>query len=583
MNLLRKRSKKLSLSQKIILVILSLPFIPQILFCFNSHHDGLILTTVRMLRKNWAQNGEWPFNQYGAFWAFPYTLLTYPLPDHLLLIGLRIVAILSYLLTGFLTWKIASRVDSYKNEIGFFALVIFLASQPFFSGLGMLAWPSAICMPLVAAVALLTMDSIKYFENHELRKGLANIFIVGLVIPFILFSRTQIGIILFLAVAAILVFLRNYKSFILYLLGTFFGLITFLFILWSHGWIRDALTDQLSYGSLYLKTGSVDGYASKPIFTTLGSLAILLTLLNLNLILNILKKLTPRILITWAFLSTLGLYGLFMLVLYRRTPSILFTFTIISRRFWVSIVIGATAYYFIQQVKMTAEKLKVRKKLDLLQKIRNILVLVSIVALLQAYPLMDAAHTWWGAVPAAVILGEILCDSRWREFFSARITTKLRAVLVAILLVMTLGLDLLHFTYPGQKMFPSSFQSGIITDSITVDDEVALQAFFTKNIPIHSRVLNLCMNSDVYFSINHFTPASRLFVVWPNFLEIDSYRKNLTNSTPDYVVSCMPSRILKLDPTYQQILVSNFKDPKVSARWQDQLGEVWTIWKDRPL
>ena len=84
-------STKIPLIWKIILLLEILIWIPLIFIGFDSHHDGLILTTVNMIHDSIRNRGEWPFNQYGPFWAIPFVLFTYFLPNALVFTTLRII------------------------------------------------------------------------------------------------------------------------------------------------------------------------------------------------------------------------------------------------------------------------------------------------------------------------------------------------------------------------------------------------------------------------------------------------------------------------------------------------------------
>ena len=75
--------------EKIVLILLSLAWAPLSFYNFDSHHDGLILSTVTLTKSALISGGEYPFNQYGPIWAIPFVVLSFIMNSELLFISMR--------------------------------------------------------------------------------------------------------------------------------------------------------------------------------------------------------------------------------------------------------------------------------------------------------------------------------------------------------------------------------------------------------------------------------------------------------------------------------------------------------------
>jgi hypothetical protein len=106
-----------------------LPFIN-----FDEHHDGLILSTIRLTKTALIQGGEYPFNQYGPFWVLPFVLLSLLVPNVFLFLGVRFLTVFFYIISAFLLWKIARLFLNHK--LANVVVILFLGSQPFVSEYG---------------------------------------------------------------------------------------------------------------------------------------------------------------------------------------------------------------------------------------------------------------------------------------------------------------------------------------------------------------------------------------------------------------------------------------------------------------
>lgn len=558
-------------------ILLSLPFFIEIFYCFNPHHDGLMLTTVRLTRDSLLHGGDWPFNQYGSFWVFPYTLITFWVPDSLLLIALRAVAVICYLVTAILLWKLSLRVA--ERKVGLVAILIFLASQPFFSGLGLLPWPSAIAMPLMTSITLLIegISSSRAYTNRHIK---LHAFLAGALIPMLIGTRVQIGLLILITSILFISFFQGIKVLSLFLFSAVTVSLVFMAFLNNFGWLRDSLYDQFVYGSTYLKAGSVDGYSSKPIFTTLGVCAFILSFIfGKSLMRNLVVKYGLNRILAVSLLLGISMYLIFVRILFLRNPSYLFTFTIISRRFWTSLVLGAIAFSLIQQIVRSARALRLKKFRDIELQKRNLLVVFSLVAITQSLPLLDAAHTWWGSAPGVLLVAIVLRERFGFEFLSRKGADNLIKLMVISLLCFTLILDFLHFSYPGQKFYANSLFALNRSDSLTVNSEEKLQNFFQQKLQPGDHILNLCPDTNVFFKEDFVTPSSRIFVYWPNFKDLEEYKKLLTVKTPNAIVYCTPPNTPNLDPAALRLMNTVAPKRELVGDWTDDLGESWKIWR----
>ena len=93
--------------QRILIILLTLIWAPLLFLNFDSHHDGLMLTTINSLRAALTGGQDWPFNQYGSFWAFPYVMFSYLFPSSMTFFSMRLLAVLCYLLSGYLLFRLA--------------------------------------------------------------------------------------------------------------------------------------------------------------------------------------------------------------------------------------------------------------------------------------------------------------------------------------------------------------------------------------------------------------------------------------------------------------------------------------------
>ena len=122
----------------------------------------------------------------------------------------------------------------------------------------------------------------------------------------------------------------------------------------------------------------------------------------------------------------------------------------------------------------------------------------------------------------------------------------------------------------------------IWTSKIQAGEMYTLQEYFKKTIPAKSSVLNLCPESDVFFSSGLFSASTRQFIFWPRFHALKYMKKDFINANPDYVVSCH-SEVeadyrIDLDK-FEALYGRNFSKKVLVSYRQNLDGRDWQIWK----
>jgi hypothetical protein len=580
--IISEKSARIPLLWKIILFVQIVVWIPLPFLGFDSHHDGLILTTVHMLREAILNGGAWPFNQYGPFWAMPFVLGTIAFPSEWTFTIIRIMTVGFYLLTGLLVYKCAKIISTVK--IAFISVLIFFLSQPFLTDYGsaLVPWPSAVIMPIFMTATLLFLKLHLKEIIPTQRKYFSSI--IGILISGIFFSRAQIGFLLLIVALLILFFNKQINALVFLIIGFLSSTLLIAIFLNYHGWLSDALSDEFIFGSLYLR-GDTSTYPI-PIFTFIGVSAFLF-------ILNFGGKITKTIEMKYSlkFIAIL-FFGLLISILFvfyaildSRGIDFLPMLVTISRRFWVSYFLAVIAYSFFKQLKETYNAYISRNIQGSKLQMRNSLVLLSVVGELQVYPLFDQMHFWWGSVPAVILIIIVTKERLVDEIFPSEI----RSRLVTISLVAATALGVIPLA--GQisntySQYPKEISNSLWVSPSAALDAKKLQEFFHLNIEKGSSVLNLCANADIFFVRDRFYSSSRIFVLWPNITEIKKMRQSLEGSNPDFVVTCSLSRIQSFQKSSElvqkQILQKALTNPLEVAVLKSSPELIWRIWKSIP-
>lgn len=561
---------------KLILGIEIIVWIPLVFIGFDSHHDGLILTNVNLLKDSLQNNGEWPFNQYGPFWIIPYSLITYFLPSNLVFLAIRAITVGFYLLTSYLIFLCTKTISS--RRLAYISVLTFFFSQPFLTNYGtdLVPWPSAVVMPITALIFLLMLQIYK--ESFSKTNLAIKSVVIGMLLSAVLFSRVQIGLVLLISIIFFMGFNRKFKSIYLIIIGfSVLTLIVSLLLMWR-GWLNDAISDQYVFGSIYLR-GDTSSYPF-PTFTIIGAI-VFLVLIAIGPILSKLfsKKNT---FIAFAVISFWAVALIYLLFKNSRDLSIINTGVVLMRRFWISYFLAIIIFSIFEQAKRTYVNFKENNTLDRNLMLRNCLVIISFVSELQIFPLFDQMHFWWGSVPAVIL---VILVSKER-FFEIAVITKLNGKVTNYLVIFFTILTLIplsaHYSILYNKM-PNNISKYIYVPQKQSQGEVKLQQFFTENMVKDSTVLNLCADSNVFFNNSNYKSSSRIYIFWLSMSEVNTMYDSLSYSNPDFVVTCSLNRIPGLqkqgEAMQREILLKSKGNPILVASYAISSEMIWKIYK----
>jgi hypothetical protein len=563
--------------QRILIILLTLIWAPLLFLNFDSHHDGLMLTTINSLRAALTGGQDWPFNQYGSFWAFPYVMFSYLFPSSMTFFSMRLLAVLCYLLSGYLLFRLAKFLG--YERIGYWALIAFLGSQPYVSDFGsdLVPWPSSIAMPLVL---LLTFQTIKIARSpvNFLR---VSAFLSGLLIALIALTRFQIGIALFIFIATyFMVFFKSNARWFLPL-GFFPSIAFFSAFLYSRDWLNDSLFDGIIFASRYVR-GDKSTYPS-PIFTFMGTFLFVVILFFTPRLIVFLKdnKFVGKSISIFIGILILMFSGS-LIFLNKRGLNLTDTITTISRRTWICITLATLIFASFRQLYRTVNLLIRKEVISNEVHALNLLIGIACIAQLQVWPLFDQMHFWWGSVPSFLVMVFIINEQKDSAGLSFRVITVGRS-LVYFAVISAAFIPWVTQVSQSKDPFIPQYIAMVNVSSSQAQNQYLLQEFFHSNLEKDESILNFCDNTDVFFDGNFVRSASRIFLLWPGFKEVDEYRNSFTSAKFSSVVTCSLVQM----PTYrktserdQNLLLQGFK-PKLYlvASFKENGGRTWEIWK----
>ena len=470
---------------------------------FHPYHDGLMLSTIRLLKESLLNGGAYPFNQYGSFWTMPYLGISLMIPDSHLLFSMRLATIVLYFAVGALTYKIAKIL--YGSVVAKVALIILILSRPL--GLEPIPWPSSVGMFLTVSITFLLITAMNV--KPSLRRNFL-LFLAGALTVMSILTRVQIGGLTLIFVCLFLIYARS-RDLLPFLFGAVMFSIFYGYWLSTLGWLKDSLWDQFVFGWLVVSSGEVEQTIPRTSLVMLFSLLLFFAFFRSSRRLT--NVLNSRY---WIFLTILCSVSVYVIY----DPS---SFQNYLGKFWV-------AFLFFG-IFLFGSNLK-----ELLGKKQNQTLLVGLMALANAsqiFPLFDPMHAWWGLTPLVVLVSKWLVDS-----FSSLICTKLR-----ILSILCLSL-VLTFPYLLSASSQASYSMNSDDLALVYSNDQQSKAynekreFFRANIPQNASVLNLCGDSDVFFDSQLVITASRYFVYWPTMNASMKIQEEVLNSKPEYVLFC---------------------------------------------
>ena len=470
---------------------------------FHPHHDGLVFTTIRLLKASLLHGGEYPFNQYGSFWAMPYLGISLNVNDGLLLFSMRVLTIFIYFLTGLLTFKIAKNL--YGNRVAKVSLAILILSRPI--GLEPIPWPSSIGMFLTVLITFLVVKALR-LQNPFTRNSL--LAIAGAVVVMSTLTRVQIGGLTLLFICAYLLSTQM-KDLIPFFAGMTGFSILYGSWLASLGWLSDSLWDQFVFGWIVTSSEDTDRTFPRISLMILIFLAILSTTLQRVPITGAYKR---------AYLS-FSIIAWIAAVFYTAvSPHSSQTYL---GKFWVATILFAIVLFVVN--------LKV-----LIKNQERIPLLVGLLGLSNAsqiFPLFDPMHAWWGITPLVIPLSKWLVQILFRILNAKLRIYSFISLSVLMILPFVLGIS-------TKRVYPMSVNdlSLIYSGSTQSKAYETNREFFVREIPRGARVLNFCVDSDLFFNSDLAVNASRYFVYWPTMNDSARIQEEILNSQPDIVLFC---------------------------------------------
>jgi len=564
---------------RFLLSLLALAFIPSIFVGFDAHHDGLILTTIRELQFAYHSGGPWPFNQYGPSWTLPFLFLTMIVPQNLLFISIRCLVVLFYFISAFLLFTSVSKFLS--KRYAYISSIFFLASQPFSTKLSsdLIPWPSAFTMILSALIFQLYVS--KFRSNNTKHQNLYLLSIGG-VIPWILTSRIQIGALL-VVVALLLLRHERRRQELVWLASGFSisGIFLSLFLL-SKGWLVESFIDEVVFGSLYIR-GDTSTYP-KPIWTILGTLFLILVFLTLPRVINFLDNKTRRKIFLFFCIFAIVIFTFIaQKVLLARKLDATDQLVVFSRRLWICLTLASLIFAFLDHYRAAwkFKKLGINTSSDFL--IQRSLIMISLAAEFQIYPLFDQMHYWWGSLPAVVVMTQVIRSRIFVPLLNLGISRKMLVPSIILIVLFSLA-PLLNNLQVKRVPYPASIAKLLFVYPEDSKDEKDLQNFFHSHLRGGEKVLNLCSNTNIFFIPNEYRSSTRLFLFWYPFEMIPEYGKEYQSSRESAIVTCSESYLVafaqKTEARKSAIVSQKFRFPKLIGVYTNSQGRVWKIFRN---
>jgi hypothetical protein len=462
-----------------------------------------MLSTIRLLKVSFLAHGDYPFNQYGSFWAMPYLGISLLVSDSLLLLAMRVFTLLLYFLTALLTFKIADTF--FGNAVGRVSLVIFILARPI--GLEPIPWPSSIGVFLTTLIVFTSINIMKM--DLTLQRSLL-IFVTGCLVVMSILTRAQIGTLTLFAICGYLLLTRSKDFFPFFAGGLAFA---FLYGSWLHSmnWLGDSVSDQFVFGWIVATSKETDRTLPRT------SIVFLIALLAVSLLGQKWGKgLVSRTVSLWLYLIIF--IGLFILAV--TAPDSVQTLT---GKFWVAVLLFSIILFCLKSVSLFRNR----------EYAILLLGFTGMASASQIYPLFDPMHTWWGITPLSIYLAYWLVNEA-KSFISTACRLKALVLIAVISLVPYLYLSLtqVHFSMNSNDM------AFIYSSKAQAESYNAQREFFLSYIPKESSVLNLCGDSEIFFNSYNSHTVSRYFVFWPTMIGVKKIEDEISRTQPEYVVVC---------------------------------------------
>lgn len=486
-------------------------WLPLCFINFDPHHDGIILTTVNQLKLNMHVGGAWPFNQYGSAWVFPYLLVSYLVPQNLLLLSIRLVTVFFYVIATYLLFKSAFIV--FGKRTAQISVILYLVFQPFLGpwNTSLLPWPSSLVTLLVSFLTFILV-TLPEAEDKTINKRLT---LSGFIIAVVLGSRIQVGLLILIFISLSVVILNIGK--LRYLIaGLSLWLIPFSILLHSKGWLIPSLYDSIVLGSQFLSSDHL--HYPFPILSVIAGVCTF-AWIRISTV-HPLNRYIHALIFLIAFLSTI--------ILSKRVLGPSFNLanymSVTQRKILAGLFFAALIQVSLDFAKLLWEQRFTKFNYDSNRKI--LLYIVSISSAAQAWPFFDQMHIWWSFLPLVIVIADK----------APKIKIPKLSFLIACLVIMTY---LVFSQSIGSKSELNSInQRWIFTNQEDEKNESKIQKFLLSNIPPGSHVLNLCPNAYPFFISERYKSESRFFVYWSNFESAAISYKDYSPHQVTYVLVC---------------------------------------------
>ena len=554
--------------QYTLLVILLGYWFPILRYGFDPHHDGLMIASVTNLEIN---DSPSPFNQYGPAWFLLLKVITNFASNDFFFLTLRIVTLVFYLLATIATFVFARKFLSFRNSLN--VIVLLLGIQPFVTDFNsdMIPWPSALAMFLVPLVGVALADAV---PGRETQARPINAITAGASVLILVLTRVQIGIALAILTIILLALYKRWG----YLIGFASGFVSLGFISIYYfiqiGWLENIIDDVFGFGSTYA-FGSRATYP-KPIWTIITTALVIVVYLAAPRFIGVRFG---RRLSLLSLGAGLCIFFLSVYVLSARGLTMVQMLTVASRRLWISIILAAA----ILVVFIWLSRLLSSKRLPDFNF--SLLVLTSVVAQLQVWPLFDQMHAWWSSTPAIILVVLLICTNSFSRTLKKHYRRGIGLIVICsafFVSAVTFYATINHIRVPLRV---TGFSGILIAPNEGREIEGANNFLEQKILPQDS-VLNLCTNANVFFNPSRVpVSASRFFVLWSPMLDFDKARKDILQSQPTKIVTCSFVTNPIFYPEYrknQDFVLRNFNVYQADASsYITPGGIVWKVYSVR--
>jgi hypothetical protein len=544
---------------------------------FDMHHDGLITSNFQEIRTSMQSEGFWPFNQYGFTWIIPFLPIILTGDENSIYERAHYLSLLIYFLTLFISFITAQKF--YGNSRAIFVPVILAVT----ASLGNLrTWPSVSAMLYLSCFLLAAV--IYFSQESSLNSMKRASFYMGLMIPLIVFSRVQVGIFLVLVFTITILNFGRIKTRRYYFLAILLTTLSLGLFLAGKNWLGSVLNDTFIFSLNYL---SSDESRVVPLFTMIGSLAVFTVfsvLLSNQLPINF-----GRLITFFVAFGLLVLSALYINTSLTEGPDSITLYIVLMRRLFVSILIGTFLYCVIDQIRGLFNRKA--NSIDFKDLRMLALVLVAGASSLQLMPLFDSTHAWWASPPLVILLISLINKVLLKYFKIIRSHLFYNTFSLLLIFLLPFAAQIYNLEKMRVTSFGPSFSSGAYSSKLDVSEQQQLSKMVFSIVPSNSKILNLCINSNIFLTTKDYKSASRFYISWPNMRGYSDFIDATRLSEPDFILTCSellnpPAGTLTeesrsdLRKNQEAIIQKTFPRPSRVGQLLSVRGVDWELWSN---